>query len=482
MKLNLKKYACLLIALVLALSTVFVGGGITASANHEEDSSDGENTPSNNSRVAGGPIFNEDFKDDGGPGGNVRDIIWEVPDEHKNELSKLPGYNGTSEFITTTDIVTRHVSSLPNYLTTTQYNDIDTLLCVLRYMEDYYYNENLAQQNPNEHYEDLYNDAIGFIRSLHEGYANNDNKRILNDNGEEEEGLDFWLYVAGELDGWAIDRMRFSEQEDLLYQYFYRFAPEGKFNNYIYDGTIPNDLADKDLYPQYAISDPLGSGQSIDLLHMFASLDGVFEHTGRCLFPQIVVDKYTQKDLASWLGDLHTLTKSFSDNVQNVPSTPMFNENYVNYSPEGVIREITGDNDISTFSYSDLLADIDAFNIATIILNCRNLRLIDAIALYYNIMPNDSEQYNRYTMFVYCSTLQTHRIKTGNMITDFKNEVYSSLNLKITDNSITDHNYINFAETYLLKGGLTGNIPSVNHRSFIADIFYNYIISKANLD
>ena len=475
MKLNLKKYACLLIALVLALSTVFVGGGITASAN------DDGGLPSDNSRVApGGPIFDNDLKDPGGADGPARAIVWRVPDEHKTELSKLPCYNGSDVYINAVDYVDSYVENLPSYLNNNSYNDIDNLLCVLRYMNDYFCDEQLEQEIPYSHYDSTYNQIMGFIRSLHVDYANDDYRSTPN-------GLyrDYWRYIAGEVSSLTIDKMQLSEHPDLLYQYFYRFAPENKFNNYIYNGTIPNDLADKDLYPQYGISDPLGSGKSIDLLHMFASMDGVYDNTGRWLITQGAVDQYTQKDLASWLGDLHTLTASFSANSIGLEMSqlPSFSGEIISNSPEEELKELSGVN-CSSFPYGDLLADIDAFNIATIILNCRNLRLIDAIALYYNIMPNDSEQYNRYTMFVYCSTLQTHRIKTGNMITDFKNEVYSSLNLQITDNGVEDNNYLSDLETMYLEYEINNieYMPTEEQRKYCAEFFFNYIINKANLN
>ncbi len=135
---------------------------------------------------------------------------------------------------------------------------------------------------------------------------------------------------------------------------------------------------------------------------------------------------------------------------------------------------------VGSFSSQDLLADIDAFNITTLILNFNDIKLSDAINLYYNSVENDMAEFNRYRYFIYACTRATTLEKTGNLLQDFKNEVYSAMNLKITNQGVVNYNYHN-RDTVMRLIKANDEMPSVSIRSYVASLFYDYIVINAGL-
>ena len=92
----------------------------------------------------------------------------------------------------------------------------------------------------------------------------------------------------------------------------------------------------------------------IDLIHLFASLDGVYDETGMFLEEPIsyIITPASIKFLASWAGDLQTETVFCSD--ENI-SVSVFDF-------EGDV--LSNDVDGTMFSYMDYYADVDAIIMA----------------------------------------------------------------------------------------------------------------------
>lgn len=128
-------------------------------------------------------------------------------------------------------------------------------------------------------------------------------------------------------------------------------------------------------------SDPI-SGEPIDFIHMMASLDSVYTNIDMEDDIEMFVDY-----LAGWAGDLLTFLPDYLDEIDK---GTMENSEYKVF-----IKSTLGSGVKSHFSGDDLLADIDAININTI-LKSDNLLLSEGIIWYYNSRALKS----RYSSFV----------------------------------------------------------------------------------
>ena len=233
----------------------------------------------------------------------------------------------------------------------------------------------------------------------------------------------------------------------------------------------------------YELPDPLGSGQSIDLIHLFAAIDGIYSSTGRndLICSSVLGNTTYQKDLVSWLGDLHTFTNQVSNLNININQLRAYDNSYGHIDFNDFVS-----NGIDSFSSSDLLADIDAFNIVNFYLNNNVNSLSDAIIAYYTTIQNDSSLIgNRYYAFIYNVTVETELAKTNNLLKDFQNEIYSSMNLNYNNGNVYDYEYYNpnSINLKLLAGAYFGdkkNYPSFEVRKYCADLFYSYIVAMSH--
>ena len=199
-------------------------------------------------------------------------------------------------------------SSYDGYL----YNDLDSLIIVIEYLED------IAQREfPNE---DSNNLVLSYIRSINKGYtekpwnqiAGSVNKNFINKVKEEDEkrtdSISITYYLSCFLDH-PINVIYGSEEKN-----------KDKFKNMpinkIYSNddkeknkdTNSNENDQKDI--QLYMIDLLNSSyDSIDLVHMFAVMDAAYTNTGKDRLGRD--SEYV--DLSGWAGDLFT----FAGDIQN---------------------------------------------------------------------------------------------------------------------------------------------------------------------
>lgn len=281
----------------------------------------------------------------------------------------------------------------------TLYNDLDSLVFVLQYMETTALQYNLS---------DPKNEILGFIRSININYIDGEDSNLINE----------WEIICGDYDNnlRSILNGKYAGGGIKLYEYFSSFMSYEDFNTDLY-GSIPFPY----FHYNYNFVDPYTGEDCIDLIHMFASLDGIFKGTGETT-QNFVVFNYITKDtfrhLVSWGGDLQTAT------------TSVFLEELQNFSFDDVL---SGDYQ---FGYNDYYADIDAVNIATNIdlSSCSNLSSL--IADYYDNLCDDV--FDRQELFV-----------------DKVASTLSSLNLSVSEKFV-----IAVADMLNLDSNLGPNLPN----------------------
>lgn len=139
-----------------------------------------------------------------------------------------------------------------------------------------------------------------------------------------------------------------------------------------------------------------------------------------------------------------------------------------------------------SFPVSDLLADVDAMNIAKLFLNCAPNTVRDSLMGYYVAFWNDSSSNgNRYYEFIYTCTRAVEIASTGDLLTDFTNEIYHSMNLKRgTDGTVENWDYYDITDP-LKKYNVNflfddeGVFASFNSRKYSTNLFYDYIIQRS---
>lgn len=122
---------------------------------------------------------------------------------------------------------------------------------------------------------------------------------------------------------------------------------------------------------------------SIDYIHMIASLDAEYSN----MVSNDVIEEYIDY-LAGWGGDLKTF---LPDMLTAIDANGYTSQNQIN----NYIDITLGTEASSHFSYEDLIADVDALNIATL-MNDKEYLFSEAMVQYYYFGLNK----NRYTRFV----------------------------------------------------------------------------------
>lgn len=385
-----------------------------------------------------------------------------VTQEHFDEVNAYA--NKVDGYITAYNSLTIPTLACPD--PSKNFNNLDNLIYMVKrlekFAENYTYSNN-TRQNIN-------NLTLGFIRTINKNYDGQ---------GASDNFLDelTWDIICGNSD--FNFNLYVSSNEtsfDLTADQFFSSYLES-INDYNYESHSHFPLCLK-----YELTDPLGSGQTIDLIHLFAAIDGIYSHTdnNNLICKTVLGNDSYQKDLISWLGDLHTFTNQVADSNPDLNKLKTYNNSYGHID----FNEFVG-NDADSFSSSDLLADIDAFNIVNFYLNNNVNSLSNAIIAYYTtIQPDSSLIGNRYYAFIYNVTVETQLPKTGNLLKDFQNEIFSSLNLDYNNGNIIDKEYYskNSVNLKLLTGSYLDNstYPSFEIRRYCANLFYSYIVEMSN--
>lgn len=422
------------------------------------------------------PWTGEDGDGGGGDPDEISAITTYVYRGYENELSYLPlqtnGNNiGDNDYYTleSEEFVNQKVS---RPTPSTDYNGIDYVIYMIGELGD------LAREyivkSGREYTMVECNDLIlGYIRGINTEYYSH----YINGAS--------WSMVAGSIPPDFITYVRDNDEPSggtlSLAQFFASFLQDAGLYNTLY-GTIDSSYLNK----HYLLPDPLGSGQSIDLIHMFAAMDGIYKRTGQ-LGTLGVNDNLTGEidgaeliglpldGLVSWLGDLQTFTGELRDVQPEAMSS--FN-NYDSSFGHIDFNEMVNDY-ASKFSSSDLLADVDAMNMVKFYLDNNFNSVAKVLATYYNETPHDSAAVgNRYHQFIYTSTVRNGN-GSSDPIASFQSNVFSYMNLKYENGNITDHTYYS-ADEFISSKVIQlmtedGLIPPVHVRSYCAKLFYDYI-------
>ncbi len=297
---------------------------------------------------------------------------------------------------------------------------------------------------------DLNNITLGYLRSFRKDYSG--------DEGTSTETKEMgWRVLAGLSEpvqnSWSLIEAK-RAYHDSVRDFFARYAENDRYYSKKHGNTNASVGWKNSIS---ALPDPCGDGD-IDIIHLFASIDGALKYTyfqstdeaGRLFFPGNM-----NHDILGWGGDLQSC-------MQN---EILFQIN--TYNTFDAILEKEG----SPFSISDLLADIDAFNIAK---RCDDgLTLQAAFIDYYDSIQADHSK--RYRDFVDNVVMEkTYDSWNGTKEELFRMEVHMMLAQKYTSNGYEDvYNDSSRKIVYhLIKTG------SYEQRFKLAELFSSYILSK----
>ena len=237
--------------------------------------------------------------------------------------------------------------------------------------------------------------------------------------------------------------------------YFASFV-QGTYNQSLYGTSSYSSL-------HYKMVNPCSSLQEIDLIHMFASFDGIASGTGAAVttFPYNQIMKTWQyKYLISWAGDLQCAAAIAGNN------------NLTNFTFEYILS-----NSAYMFDYSDFYADIDAMNLGAICyLNTTNYSISDYFSNYYNGLSSNS--INRFQDFVSKATSLSN--VTGTTSEKLYKIVYDMLSLDENGNhkeGTTDNKKLKFHFMMCYYTG-TGSLPNASIRKQVGDSFCDYLLNN----
>jgi hypothetical protein len=336
------------------------------------------------------------------------------------------------------------------------YNDIDTLIFMVTELEE------LADDYGCS---DIKNCVLGYLRSINKNYSDTSDL------------YDKWEVTAGKTDMGFVDYVEAVDGLGIEFnEYFAQFLldPEDYNSEYGYVSSTYKNTG-------YLLVDPFNGSYStgIDVTHMFASIDGAYEDTKNT----IDLSMNHQQDLAGWLGDLHTFTKKlYTENI-DVSTLSLNIDVSSGYSNSNIdFCEWVGVSDC-TFPEEDMLADIDAMNIAKIFLDVEENSLSNSLSAYYNVISGDDSYYpNRYKMFKESVSINAYSSSTSSYYR-FRDEVYRSLNVKYYYGTYSDYSYYSgnfYLGFQLLRTGEIGsNLVSYEYREYTSRLFYNYITAMS---
>lgn len=325
-------------------------------------------------------------------------------------------------------------------------NDVDSLIFMLRELESE------AIKYDSIHYKNI---VLGYIRSINSDY-----------DGDSYYGK--WDAISGTI---PFD---FIQKIDNDYSHGLRFCDYfGSFINYSnYNSKSHLDMLTK--YKRFHERLDLidNNGNNLDLIHMFAAIDAIYDDTGNSL---TIGRNNLQRDIASWNGDLQQACEYLK---------------YKETENEDFIESIDFSKDILGISDSgcgieDIIGDIDAMNITKSYINYAENSISNAVSAYYSLIHENKSF--RYQMFVNSVILdEENHIDSDSKIERFEHEVYYEFNIKKENGTITNcENYLPIEQVhYLMKGNSisinNSKMPSLEVREFITYGFINFVLNNIN--
>ena len=402
----------------------------------------------------------------GGSGGGGGTIVVYFDAQHEDEIKNFASINESINALGAKYYINNLVMNSPSK--DSDYNNIDNVIYMIDKLDK------LAMKYTGNDRRKANNCVFGYIRGISKSYCDE------GENGGHVGYIDSivnkWTSTAGKIDKGFVNFVTSNEKVgEITFPEFFASFVQGSddYNSYLY-GAVDISFLNK----RYKVPDPLGTGQSIDLLHMFAAMDGIYENTehnaGVC---KIAFESHTyQKDLLSWLGDLHQLTNAVNNDVYKE------GKNFIDYNPAQGYIDFDVHTGGSGFSSEDLLADTDAFNIVKFFIDCEKNSIANAFLGYYNsINKNKATKGNRFYEFMYTVTLELERGNKSSILSDFRLQVCSGLNIDYDNGNYTHYNYYPYTDA-LYKGmdilNKNGTVPAYV-RGKCAKLFCDYIIAMS---
>ncbi len=380
--------------------------------------------------------------------------------QHKNEIKNFISVNEDMNCFGASTKIDSFIFRKPD--ASENYNSMDYVVYMINELDK------LAMSYTNRDRRKANNCVLGYIRGINKDYAGKDEKQ--KDPNDKYDGIE-WKVVCGPIDKGFISFVATKEKADEITfpEFFASFLQNASNYNSFLHGAIDEVYLNK----AYKVPDPLGTGQSIDLIHMFAAMDGIYEYTDENEFIcyEAFGTKYFQKDLVSWLGDLQQLTNSVS-RINWFFKDYELSDGYIDFN----IR--TGG---SGFSSDDFLADLDAFNITKFFVDCEKNSIANAFYGYYNsINKNKATKGNRFYEFIYTVTLELEQNNQSSILDNFRTEICSSLNIKYNNGVYSDYKY--YIPSDLIRQNMKvlceGDIyPLAKTRAACAKLFCDYVIA-----
>ncbi len=174
-------------------------------------------------------------------------------------------------------------------------NDINSLIYVVNLLENFAFDYISSQENYEQGDEilnrDITNLVLGYIRSFNDEYVNS----------YFESFIPTWQFTAGIVNRNFIEYVKEHDNSPFTISDYFACFCEPKYYNSAYHGerTYPDD------FTNIFLIDPLNdyeNNNEIDLIHMMASLDGIYDYTYDLVDVSDIVTYI--KELAGWAGDL----------------------------------------------------------------------------------------------------------------------------------------------------------------------------------
>ncbi len=310
-------------------------------------------------------------------------------------------------------------------------NDIDSLIFMVKELES------MAKKYDESNYKNL---VLGYIRSINKKYS---------DDGYSGN----WKLLAGDT---PIDFIKFVEEDNShglkLNDYFGSFIGQNLYNIGEHDEMLEK-------YKTNTLNLIDFQGNNIDLIHMFASMDGIYKKTDGSLY----LGNNLQRDILSWNGDLQQACKSLNS---------IEKENTIDYDELDMNYLFT---DELHCTKEDVIADIDAMNITKMYIDNDMNSISNSLSAYYKLI--DENINNRFDLFIKTVTLDKEDgSDSRSIIEEFEHEVYFEFNLIEGITDICDSiNYDPILPVHDLMKDNNGLIPSFKIRKYVTQSFIKYI-------
>ncbi|NCA96776.1 MAG: hypothetical protein EOM77_01100 [Bacteroidia bacterium] len=320
------------------------------------------------------------------------------------------------------------------------YNDLESLSFILSEIEELALSYGII---------DTKNEILAYIRTMSIKYTIE--MKTFPDTDLE---VNMWFMMAGAYDSSLFYRIDADYSHGLFYRdYLFPFLTLPRRNHDLHGLSQSNPYID---YYGSCVSliDPFYSYNAIDLIHMFASIDAIYASTGTSNL-LITFFGFWHRDIGSWAGDLQDGSNE-NDLEASLLNGESFGNIFFKYENE------------TACSLSDMLADIDAMNIAKIYFEDTNYTFSQCFTEYYAF--NENDYHGRFADFKYSMTIDNQGF-SGTTSDIFEKKVFLFLGAD-RDNSGLD--LINNSLFSQLKYGLILG-PSKTNLLMRRLLAYSYI-------